>query len=198
MAIEQDDILEVSARMEFNGVEDIVNVYQFQLTTPGPITDQQGVDDVLLIIEAIYTALVALQSTLTLYRDIRVTNKTQLAILGTFLWPSLTAGTAAVIAQAPGVCGLVSLATAVPRVNLRKYYGDMVTSTMELDGTFASFVTTALTTISGTLLTQRVQVNGTWRYGYLSPKSLAWELPLSAVVTDIPAYQRRRKQGRGS
>lgn len=198
MAVEQNDVLEASARMEFNGVEDIVNVYQFQLTTTGPITDSQGVDDILLILEAIYLVLVAQQSVLTLYRDIRVVNKTQSTILGTFLWPSLTAGTAAVAAQAPGVCGLVSLATAVPRVNLRKYYGDMVTATMENDGTFASFVTTALTNISAMLLTQRVQVNGTWRYGYLSPKSLAWELPLSAIVTDIPAYQRRRKQGRGS
>lgn len=198
MTIQIGDVLEASARMEFDDVDDQVNVYQFVLGTPGPLSDEQGVEDILTLLEALYTLWLTTMTLLTVFRDIRVTNVTQSEVLGTFPWPTLTNGLAGADALPPGNCGLVNFNTAVARVTPRKYMGSMTAASIEPDGTLTAGVVANLADVGTFLLTVYVGAHGDWLYGYESPKAGTFVFPVSATVTDISAYQRRRKQGRGS
>lgn len=198
MAVSQYDVLEVAARTEFNGVEDIVNVFQFEYQSVPGLTDEQGIEDVLEFIEAIYDIFIGAQTILQLYRDLRVTNKTQEIVYGTFTWPTLIDGEDIAKAQAPGTCVLSNFSTGVARVAPRKYWGVFCADNMDADGTWSSAVLATFATVNSLMLLPYVATNGTWQYGYESPKVGSFVAPVSAVVTDIPAYQRRRKQGKGS
>lgn len=198
MAVLQNQVLEASARMEFDGVEDQVNVYQYQLITPTPVDEADAVDDILTILEDFYTIWLAAQSILIAFRDIRIRNVSTDTILGTFGWPSLTAGTAADDALPPGNAGLINLNTDIARVSPRKYMGGLTVGSMESDSKLVAATVTKLAAMGAFLLADQIETYGTWVYGYLSPKTSAFEVPVGANITDITAYQRRRKQGRGS
>lgn len=198
MTVNQNDVLEVSARMEFNGTEDIVGVYQFQKTDAVPTADALVVTDILNIMETIYLVLNTGFQLLQLYRDIRIANKTQATVIGTFGWPTLTAGVNTFDATAPGVCALVNFTTPVPKVNPRKYFGVFTEPNMQVDGTWSGGLITLVGSAVAFLVLPIVEVNGNYQYGYDSPKSGLFESAAALVITDVPAYQRRRKQGRGS
>lgn len=198
MSVNQNDVMEVSARSEWNGVEDTVSVYQLRKTDSGPTDDADVVDDLVTIMELIYNIFLAAQTALLIYRDIRIKNVTQDVLMGVHPWPTITAGVATGGAMPPGNAALVSFDTGKPRVVLRKFLGGLVSTDLDADGTLDTAVVAALLVFGATLVAPLVQTNGTYEYGYLSPKTLQWETPISVVVTDITAYQRRRKQGRGS
>lgn len=197
MTVEDDDILEVTARCEANGVEDVVNVFQFRNVTGSSLTDAEAVADIRLYLDDEYDNLTASQADTFVYRDITFRNITQSVLMGTFGWPTLTTGDSALAQIPPGCAGLVNCATNVARVVLKKYFGGWVTATLDNDGSFSSAVTAAILQFGLNLLGGIVGPNGAWEYGYFSPKTMQWEKPVSATATDIPAYQRRRKQGRG-
>lgn len=198
MTIQIGDVLEVSARMEFDSVDDIVNVYQFVLGTPGPITDAQGVSDVIQIMEDLYTLWLSAMSLLVAFRDLRVRNVTQQTVLGTFPWPTLTVGTNVNDALPPGVAALINFTSDIARVTPRKYFGGITEVSNDSEGTWVAGLVTTMTNTAAFLLAVRVQAFGDWLYGYESPKAASFVFPTGGVVTDVPAYQRRRKQGRGS
>lgn len=198
MTVQQFDVLEVTARGEFNGIEDVVNVFQYRYESVPPIADNLAVDDILNIMETLYIILNGAITILQLYRDIRIANQTQGTLMGRFSWPTLVAGAGIGPTVAPGVAFLTSLTTPVPRVGMRKYWGVMTDANMDADGTWGAAIVVAGLTVNIAMLNPFAAVNGSWQFGYTSPKTLAFEIPTGGVVTDIPAYQRRRRQGRGS
>lgn len=198
MTTQQFDVIEVGARMEFDGQDDVVNTFQYRLETATPVTPANTVTDIVAILEALYTLFLVAQSTLLVYRDIRVVNKTQAVLLGTYLWPTLIAGTNIADAVPPGCCGLVDFNTIVSRVKPKKYFGAFTVGNVDFNGTWDNAMLTILTNSAIFMLAPQVGVSGTWLYGYDSPKTLGWVAPVGAVTRDVPAYQRRRKPGRGS
>ena len=198
MAVNPQDVLEVVARTEFNGVDDIINVYQYQFDNVVAIDENLVITDILTIIEGLYIAWNAFQSILVLYRDIRIRNVTQNVTYGLFSWPTLIAGAAAAGALPPGNAGVINLDTGVPRVILRKFFGGLTFGSMDADSTLEIATVNALINISLQLITDSVGLSGTYKYGYLSPKVAGFVRPQGAVVSDITGYQRRRKQGRGA
>lgn len=198
MTIAPNDIMEASARLEFDGVEDVVGVFQFRHDGVAPISDTLGVDDILEFLEVVYGLLNSAITAITLYRDVRIRNVTQDTVLGTFSWPTLVAGGTATDATPPGVAALLSFSTQIPRVAPRKYFGVLSEGGVGNDGRWTAGVTALLAAAGIALLFQFTATNSDWQYGYLSPKTAAFEVPTGVVVTDIPAYQRRRRQGRGS
>lgn len=198
MATAQGDVIGVSARAEFDGVDDMINVFDFVLTTPEEVSDALTVIDMVDIMEELYTIWTGIQSDIVLYRDIRITNRTQSIILGVHPWPGLVDGDLDANAIPPGVCGVINFSSAVSRVTPRKFFGGLTVTSNEPDGTLAAGALTTLSLIATFLLTIQEGISGDWRYGVLSPKTLGFVFPNGAVMTDIPGYQRRRKQGRGS
>jgi ABC-type glycerol-3-phosphate transport system permease component len=175
-----------------------MNIFQFQYQDNEELTNGETVTDILTIVESIYALLVAALTTLPVFRDIRIANKTQGTILGTFGWPTLIAGTNADQPVAPGVCFLTSWNTPIPRVGMRKYWGVMTEANTDADGTWSAGLVAVGVTVAALLSGPLQGPVGGYFFGYLSPKTLGFEVPAGAVVTDIPAYQRRRRQGRGS
>lgn len=198
MTTVQNDVIEAAARMEYDGTDDVINTYQYRLNTAASVSDGQTVTDIITILELLYTIIVGIQSTFLTYKDIRVTNKTQDLLLGTVAWPTLTVGTGIVDAIPPGVASLSNFNTQVPRVTLRKYYGGLDLDNLDQDGTFTAAMGTPIAAVNAFLLTLQSQGANDWKYGYLSPKTAGFVTPVGSSWTDIPAYQRRRKQGRGS
>lgn len=198
MANEQNDIIEVAARLEFDGVEDIINVFQFKYLTAGVINDQGLADDLIEILEVMYTVVVGLITTITIFRDLRITNKTKSTVLGVYPWDTLVAGTAVDVPQPPGVAALFNYSTGVPRVTPRKFLGGLRQDIIIDDGVWNGSSVALYATAAATMLGILTATLGTYQYGYLSPKTAQFEPVNAVVVTNIPAYQRRRKQGRGS
>lgn len=192
------DVIEVAARAEFNGTEDIINVYQFSLGTPGPVSDEQTVDDIINIMELIYSILITFQTGVVLYRDLRLRNVTQTRVLGVHPWPTLTAGESESVPMPPGNAVVMNFTTDVPRVTPRKFLGGLVVATLDPDGSLTTSTVLATLEIADILLNVQSEVGGDYLYGHFSAKTLKMEFPLGAVVSDVSGYQRRRKQGRGS
>lgn len=197
MAIQQGDVLEISPRMEFNGVEDVVNTYQFRYTDATPITDTQGINDLIGLMEAIYTLFLSTMTIIQFFRDIRVSNKTQSTVYGVFPWPTLTIGGDASDPVPPGVCVLSNFSTGVARVTPRKFWGVMCEDNIESDGTWHAGIVAIAAAASALMMNSAPSTTYNWDYGYLSSKTASFEVATGATGTDIPAYQRRRKQGRG-
>ena len=198
MAIVQGTTIEASARMEWNSNEDVVNVFQFHLESAVPLTDAQGIDDVIEFLEAIYTIITSSMTLIQLYRDIRIRNWDTGQVYGTFPWPTLTIGGSASTPLPSGVAAMINFSTGVARVTPRKYFGGFVEDALVGDATWTPALQGYLTSVAALMLVDFTAVNGVWSYGYQSPKTGVWEYPTGAVVTDVPAYQRRRRPGRGS
>jgi len=197
LTIEQFDILEVSARTELNGVDDIVNVYQFRSEGVLTLTDEEGIDDVIEFLEVIYAIWNVIQSALNLYRDIRVRNVTQDIVYGVFPWPNLVAGLSNTNPLPGGNAMLINFSTGMPRVTPRKYFGAMTLDEIDATGSLTAATIVEGADIATLLLEEYIATNGLWRYGYFSPKTSAFQIPTAGVVEDVVAYPRRRKAGRG-
>jgi len=197
MAVDVGDVFEVTARAEFRGVEDVDNVFQYQYTSGSNSTNAIAIDNLLTIMETVYAIVRTFQHVLTLYRDLRVRNVTKGEVYGTFGWPSIVSGSVSGGDTPPGVAALINLSTGIPRVVLKKYWGGLDNQALDTDGTLTGAMITSLAAISAVLLTPQTVGSNTYVYGYLSPKTGNFESPQGSVITDIPAYQRRRKQGRG-
>jgi hypothetical protein len=198
MTTHQFDVIEIAARMEYNGTDDVVNVFQYELQSGADVTDAQTVVDVLTIIEVIYAFLTVLQSTLLLYRDLRVTNVTHSVLLGTTGWPTLTAGTHVGDAAPPGSASLLNFFTNISKVAPKKYFGGFVVDVLDFNGSWNVSMGVQAASILGYMLVPVAVGGNTWQYGYLSPKTLSFKVPVSGTWRDVVAYQRRRKPGRGS
>lgn len=198
MATQPGDIIEAAARAEINGSDDIVNSYQFRFEEETELSDGNTVNDIIKVLELIYVIVEALQSTFVLYKDIRITNKTQQQLLGTVAWDTVSQGTAVGDAIPPGVAALINFSTTISRVMPRKYFGGFTVANLDQDGTWDTALVAEMVDIGDILLAPITVQNRVWQYGYLSPKTLAFEIPVSAVTNDVGAYQRRRKPGRGS
>lgn len=198
MTVNVGDVVEIAVRMEANGVEDVVNVYQFKNNDVSGFSDAIFMDSMDDFFDDLYEPLISGQADTFVYRDMTFRNVTKSLLMGVRTFPVLTAGESVTPQLPPGVAGLINLPTGIPRVILKKYVGGFVISLIEEDGSFTAAITALLATMAADLLIGPFGVLANVDYGHLSPKTMAFEIPTSGLATDIPAYQRRRKQGRGS
>lgn len=198
MAVTNGQVIRVDAQGDFDGTEDIVNVYQFQMQSGGPVNENDVLGDMLVILTALTNLIKALHTATTVWRRIRAQNISNGILLGVLPFAAPIAGTASGDSGAPGVAGLISLPSAVPRVVPRKYFGPLSESNLGATGLLAAGTLTTLTSIATILTNDQTTSSHTYRYGYLSPKTGTFVIPSAAVITSVPAYQRRRRQGRGS
>lgn len=198
MTITQNDVLQVAARIETQEGDDVVNVFQFKYASVPTITDTQGIDDVIEFLEALYTIYRVVIPILSVFRDLWVRNMTTLTNYGVFPWATLVNGGAAGNDLPPGVASMISFPTGKSRVTLRKYLGNNAVSQMTLEGRWIAAHLVITANVAALMVVPYVATNGTWAYGYTSPIIPGWIAPDTALILDVPSYQRRRRQGRGS
>lgn len=198
MAVSTGQVVRVDLIGDFDGTEDVINVFHYRLNT-GSVTDDAAVlDDLISLLEGLVTIIKALAATLTVWRRIRVQNLSTGLLIGERNFTAPITGTQTSAAAATGAAGLLSLKTNVPRVVMRKYFGPLAANQYANDGKLASGTVTVLNNAANYLLSPQIKANGTWQYGYLSPKAGEFVIPTSFASSALPAYQRRRRQGRGS
>lgn len=181
---------------KFNDTDDVVNAFEFRLDSPGSVTDALVLDDIIEIMLALIAILDDAVSILVEWQRVRVQVRGGGRLLGEGVLG--VSGGATGDPLAPGVAGLVSMGTTIPRVTLRKYFGPFSEASIGSDGRFVSAIVTVLANAGNFLRGSHAQTSGNYTYGYFSPKTSAFETPNSTTATNIPAYQRRRRQGRGS
>jgi len=198
MPVSQSQVVTVAARAEQNGVEDIVNVFDLQKTDAGTIDNTATLSDVEDWIEGLYLILRVLQLATTVYREIKVYNRSLGTVIGTVSITNPSAGSASGSDLPPGAAGLISFPTEVGKVIGRKYIGGLSTGLLDTDGTMLSFAVTNLVNAGNYMRASYVGTNGSWQYGVWDKNSAILRVPIATIVTDVFAYQRRRKTGRGS
>lgn len=98
-----------------------------------------------------------------------------------------------------GVAGLISFSTNFKRVGLRKYFGALDEGSIGGSGNIGSSTTSDMVDVKDFLLAQYTAGSGRrYTYGYQSPAIGGFVAPNGGIVRQIPAYQRRRRQGVGS
>lgn len=92
----------------------------------------------------------------------------------------------------------VSFYTTIPRVVLRKLWGPGSEVRNEATGLYSDPAVAAALAGAAFLLDPLVGTTGTWEYGFLSPKTSTFEIPVGAGATNVPGTNRRRRVGTGS
>lgn len=196
--IDSGDILRLGAGLIYGGIYDVVNVWHILTASAGGQTWGTAVTQIQSWLDECYASLKT-----PLHEDIgtgavSVSNVTQSTTLGTILWSPTWAGAGTGEPTASGVCCFAWGRTYKPRVQLRKYFG-VFGEAQVVEGSWNAAVqsgcegamTYAIAARSKGPFTnfQAVAYNRTL---------LSHELGFSVASAAEPAYQRRRKRGRGS
>lgn len=197
MTNEVNDILRVTAVLRTSDQVTINNVYHTRILTMGNGDDSVVADDVAAWLDFAYTEVIGLLPTGVSFIEVTTFNVTKDSPLPTASWPTLTAGTGGGDITPEGVAALIIFRTAVAHVIGRKFIGTLA----EADTTNALLTAGALTDLAqfaAALLpsfNNPIEAN-TYRMGILG-KTGALHAITSAIVAALPAYQRRRRRGRG-
>lgn len=190
-------ILVVQAEGTFNGLSKVINSYQLLLTDGGPVTYEDWRDDIRDWGDALYTLVKAVCNVLMVFEGVR--GEFTQGVCSSGFIPFVTPLTGELLGDPvpSGVAALISFPTGVSRVVPRKYFGVLDAGVIDTNGNLADTTFGDFNAI-GAYLRDPQTINGrTWQYGYLSPKTSSFEVPFSAVLSQTPAYQRRRRVGTG-
>jgi hypothetical protein len=198
MTAQENDVMTLVVRAEGLGTEDIVNVFELQKTDAVVADDASVVSDLEDWITLVFDLVKVLQVVTTLYREFKVYNKTQGVIVGSGTITSPAAGTSAGGSLPLGVAGLISFPTNIGKITGRKYVGGLGATHLTADGTMVSTSVTQMVAIGNAIRAAFAGTTSGWKYGVTQASTGNFITPNATLVTDVFAYQRRRKAGRGS
>ncbi len=196
--VDNGDILRFGAGLSLQGVYDIVNVWYVRADFAVGHTWADVTPWVQSYMEAIYDELNATLSDLIGTNVISVANVTQDTTIGVIAWSPTWAGADTSEVTAPGVCCFAWGRTYKPRVQIRKYFGVFGEGNMA-DGVWSAAVQAAVKAALQIHIDAYLPVGGAAFKGIAYNRALAtWTEAVSVDASAEPAYQRRRKRGRGS
>lgn len=198
MAVDDLDIVRVTAEMVFNNLSDHQNIYHVLKVSGGTIPDQTLMDDVAAQLEIMYTFMLPRQRTQLAYEQLTG----QMVFGGADLmpdtaWPVLTAGTNGGDGLPLSDAGLVVGQTTKAKTQGRKYLGAL-SEVDNVDGVLQASLVTSLVNFAAGYIADFVIGANTYRFGTFNPISLVFSPFASALILGIMRNQRRRTQGFGS
>lgn len=197
MTVAGDNILKVTARLLFESLDDVQNVFYVQLETGAFVLDTDALEDMAAWLETIYAPIVDSLSSLITFDVVDVWNLTQDQPVGSIPWPTLTVGTGTAETLPPGCAALVTASTGQKNTRGRKFFG-VLTELGQSGGL-----------LSLGLMGDLAEAGVAWAGAFFGATSTESWLPgvvdkmgsliqFNGVVVRRPvAYQRRRKQGIG-
>lgn len=191
-------VYQVTATSEFNGELKQQNVFDFQLLSGAPMTYQEGLDDIEEWLTLIINVLKALQATVVIWKGFSVSELNGLNNSGFVPFTADIPGTVADDPLPPGVSILTYMNTGVKRRQLRKYWGGLTETSCDASGAWLAGAAATVAGMASYFLTTQNLTNGVWVYcdGHAGvPADTIY--PFTFTTTTVPAYQRRRRQGRG-
>jgi len=198
MTINVNDVLRVAVIHDNDPAGEVVNQYQFRFDGPATITDTAGLGDVAYIIEQLYNIVVNMINIRNVLREVGVFNVTQNRLVGVTDANTYVGGTGIGTQMPPGTAALATFKTNVPKVILRKFLPPFASAQLASSGALSGTAQTAVEAFAAALLPQQISGSNRYQYGYLSSKTLSFEVPSIAIVGATIAYQRRRKPGVGA
>lgn len=193
-----DDVLEIAIVGEFDGTEEVVNVMQFQVEQTSVTTEANLVISLLELVEALLDVWEEMATAVQIWKRFRWRNLTTSGPSQTVELAADHPGVIAGDSEPPGVAGLLGFYTSESGVVLRKFLGPSAQSLMTSDGEFSGSAIGYGAAILALMVDPIVVYQSTYRYGHTSGITLAWLTPTSGYMSTEPAYQRRRRRGKGS
>lgn len=189
------DVIQVIAEMAILG-QRVMNVWE--LMSPSAVSDDDIIDDVQVAIEDVIYSVInpAIPDNLT-YESLYFKNLTQNEDMGQFDWLSLTAGESAGEVLPLGVAALLTFPTAQPKVRGRKFLPPFAETNLT-DALWGSATVTLLSTVASGVAAGFIGDVSSEPYVFgVSNQAGLFRPFIEGLTTNIPAYQRRRKQGVG-
>lgn len=192
------DILRVGAGLNFQGIYDVVNVFHILAELDVGKTWAEVTVYLESYMNNIYSTLKTPLSDTIGTNVLSVANVTQDTTIGAIAWNPTWAGAESGECTAPGVCCFSWGRTYKPRVQIRKYWG-VFGEVNVVDGVWTSTVQTACTAAMEEHIDRNLMTTGVYFTGVAYNRTLeTYQAAVSADSSAEPAYQRRRKRGRGS
>lgn len=196
--VDNGDVLRIAATWEYDGTEEVTNVFHVLVTSGGNKAFGDVSDDIEQYIDLMFDNIDTFLSDLMLVDRLSVANVTQHLVFGTLSWGAMAQGGSAGDPTASGVCLLAYGRTYKPRVQIKKYYGVFTEPDIN-DGSWSVGIRAAVTTDFNAHINPQTMTDG------LAITGVAWNRDLethtlanSSVTVVEPCYQRRRRRGRGS
>jgi hypothetical protein len=199
MPVDENDILRVSCRQTYLGTNEVVNVFHFVCLTNLAADDQETGEDLAAQMSLAYAELGNTIADDTKPNVIDIYNVTQDYPLGSFNWTSEWEGGTGIGEPAPtGVCALILWNTNTKRMQGKTYIG-VLTEGGITGGLLSGSTTTAVGNFADVLMGPITGDSGsTYQFEVYSPTNGIVRHPIGYRIPTEPAYQRRRKRGRGS
>lgn len=195
MSVGIGEIVQVTAEMLLAG-QRVLNV--FHAVCASTTSDSGAVSDLCVQVDNLYKFVDDIMADDLTFTQLSLKNITDGTDLGIHAWPTMVAGLNGNDPLPNGVAGLVTLSTAQSKVRGRKFLAGIaenLTSGSVFTGStvlfLANFGVGLLTAFTGSTS------GNLWVWG-VPTSTGGFQRFTAAQTTNIPAYQRRRKQGVGS
>lgn len=195
------DVIRVAVKWRNQYSGDVVNVFDFQLAgSVFPLTDGEVIDDVRNMIDTIYGDSDMIQSmhAANKHEEIAIFSVSNDYPIGYTGRVSTLDGVDAADTLPTGVAQLVIFRTAVSRRVGKKYLPPYSVGAMTADEFDVSYNIRAQNWAEQLMVPFTALSGALYRYVVLSSVTLTPTIPTSYAVRSIPAYQRRRREGRGA
>lgn len=192
------DILRFGAGLVYDGVYDVVNVFHVKATVSAGWAWGAFTAYIQDYLDALYDNIKTPLNDGMGTGAISVANVTELTTLGAIAWSPGWAGAESGEPTAAGVCCFTWGRTYKPRVQIRKYLG-VFGEVNVTAGSWTGTVQNACKALMDDHIANMDLGGGVFLQGVAYNRALlTHELAVSSDVSAEPAYQRRRKRGRGS
>lgn len=197
MAVNQNDVLRVTAEMTMNG-HDLQNVFHIRSTNTSVISNAKALADCAKIADDWYTFIITSIETGVAFDQVRVQNVTQAELLGAAGWPLLVGGTNANALLPEQVAALITYPTSLPRTRGGVYFGGFTEADNAPGGVIEAGLVTGLTNLAIDMISEKVFGVDSYRYVVFNTLLKTFVLPVSALVHSRWRTQRRRRSGVGA
>lgn len=192
------DVLRVAAVMQLDLIHEITNVWHLLVLSGGPMTFATATPEIQEYMDLMWFDLDTRLTNNQTADRLEVQNVTTDEVFGAINWGVFAQGGSAAHHLPLGVCAFAWGRTRTPRVQIRKYMG-VFTEDDVSDGSWSGAFLTDLQTMIDDHITPNTMAGGLELQGVAYNRTLGTHtLATNGAVSQEPAYQRRRKRGRGS
>lgn len=192
------DVIEVAIEGEFDGSEDNVNVFHLQCSSITAADMDDFIDSVTEWVQAFILIAKQLVITIQWYQRYRTRNATITGPVQSVELAAPIAGIAAGAVLPPGNACLIAFRTPVKNVLLKKFIGVPGHTNLTANGQWDSTQLGLMSQVATFLMAPYTATDADFVYGYMTPLTKVFHLPITAYVSAEGAYQRRRRRGSGS
>ena len=192
------DVIEVTAKLSFRGISAIRNVYHFKVLTASAADDIEIAGSFAYGMANMYAEVAGIMPNDVLAETVQVVNLTANRTMGEVPWPvAFAGGTSTANSYALGVSAVVRLLTAARGVQGRKFLGSLCEGAVGDDALLDVGAVANILDFAEHLMSSWPIEGGSASPGVYNRITRAIRGLTGYIISAIPGYQRRRKQGLG-